>query len=69
MSMYEGKSVSVADEVFGCGGYFDKDENLVKVGDPNVSAYYSDEMLDFIAFKEQTGGVLYQHHHINKITP
>ena len=34
-----------------------KDGNPVKIGDPNVHVYYSDEMLDFIAFKKKTGGL------------
>lgn len=62
MSVYSGKC-DLADLVFGQGGYFDKDGKSVKFGD-NVGAYYSDEWLDFLAFRKKTGGVLYQHKNI-----
>ena len=60
MSIYSGKC-DVADHISGMGGWFDKDGNPVKFSDPNVHALYSDEWLDFLAFKKATGGVLHQH--------
>lgn len=48
----------------GQGGWFDKNGKPVKIGDPNVHAYYCDEMLDFIAFKKKTKGIIYQHKHL-----
>lgn len=60
MSKYSGKC-DLADWIAGQGGWFDKDGKPVEFGDENVHAYYSDEMLDFKAFKESTGGVLHQH--------
>jgi hypothetical protein len=62
MSVYSGKC-DLADLVFGQGGYFDKDGKSVKFGD-NVGAYYSDEWLDFLAFRKKTGGILYQHKNV-----
>lgn len=58
MSRYSGKC-DFRDCIAGLGGWFDKDGNPVKMGD-GTGAYYSDEMLDFIAFKKKTGGVMYQ---------
>ena len=63
MSVYSGKC-DLADLIFGQGGYFDKDGNSVKFGDEGVNVYYSDEWLDFLAFKKKTGGVLYQHKNV-----
>lgn len=63
MSVYSGKC-DLADLIFGQGGYFDKDGNSVKFGDEGVNGYYSDEWLDFLAFKKKTGGVLYQHKNV-----
>lgn len=63
MSVYSGKC-DLADLIFGQGGYFNKDGNSVKLGDEGVNAYYSDEWLDFLAFKKKTGGVLYQHKNV-----
>ena len=60
MSQFSGKC-DLADWIAGQGGWFDKNGNPVKIGDKNVHVYYSDEMLDFKAFKESTGGVLHQH--------
>lgn len=60
MSIYSGKC-DLADHVAGTGGWFDKNGNPVKFGDEHVSVYYSDEWLDFLAFKKATGGKLYQH--------
>lgn len=60
MSRYSGKC-DLADWIAGQGGWFDKNGNPVKFGDENVHVLYSDEMLDFKAFKESTGGVLHQH--------
>ena len=69
MSVYSGKC-DLADLIAGQGGYFDKDGNPVKFGDEGVRVYYSDECLDFLAFKKKTKGILYQHknvkvHHYN----
>lgn len=63
MSRYSGKC-DLADLVFGQGGYFDRDGNQVEFGQEGVGAYYSDEWLDFLAFKKKTGGVLYQHKNV-----
>lgn len=63
MSLYSGKC-DLADHIAGLGGWFDKDCNRVKIGDPNVHVYYSDEMLDFIEFKKRTKGVIHQHKHL-----
>ena len=60
MSRYSGKC-DLFDHISGQGGWFDKEGNPVEFGDENVYCYYSDEMLDFIAFKKRTGGVLHQH--------
>ena len=60
MSIYSGKC-DLCDHIAGMGGWYDKNGNPVKMGDPNVEAYYSDEMQDFLAFKKETGGVLHQH--------
>jgi len=67
MSMFSGKC-DLADHIAGCAGWYDRDGNPVKFGDPGVGAYYSDEYRDFIEFKKQTGGVLHQHKVI-KLTP
>lgn len=66
MSKYSGKC-DLADHIGGCGGYYDKNGKPVKFGDPDVHVYYSDEMKDFLAFKKQTGGVLYQRQHIAEV--
>ena len=63
MSVYSGKC-DLADLIFGQGGYFDKDGNSVKFGDEGVRVYYSNEWLDFLAFKKKTGGILYQHKNV-----
>ncbi len=63
MSRYSGKC-DLADLVFGQGGYFDKEGNPVKFGDRDVNAYYSNEWLDFLAFKKKTNGTLYQHKNV-----
>lgn len=60
MSHYSGR-FDVCDYIAGTGGWFDKDGNLVKFGDKNVHVYYSDEYLDFLAFKKATDGKLYQY--------
>lgn len=60
MSQFSGKC-DLFDHMSGTGGWFDKDGNPVKIGDPDVHVLYSDEMLDFIAFKKETGGVIHQH--------
>lgn len=60
MSRYSGKC-DLFDHISGTGGWFDKDGNPVKFGQEGVNCYYSDEMLDFIAFKKLTGGVIHQH--------
>jgi len=67
MSSYSGKC-DLADHISGCGGWYDRDGNPVKMGQEGVGAYYSDEMKDFIAFKEKTGGVIHQHKKF-KISP
>lgn len=59
MSKYSGK-FDLADHIAGMGGWFDNDGNEVKFGQENVNVYYSDELKDFEAFKEATGGVMYQ---------
>ena len=58
MSRYSG-CCDLYDHISGLGGWFDKDGKPVKFG--KASRYYSDEMLDFIEFKRQTGGVIHQH--------
>lgn len=60
MSIYSGKC-DLYDHISGSGGLFDKNGNPVKMGQEGVSCYYSDEMLDFLAFKKRTGGVIHQH--------
>lgn len=60
ISIYSGRC-DLCDHVAGTGGWFDKSGNPVKFGDKNVHAYYSDEYLDFLAFKKATGGKLYQY--------
>ena len=67
MSIYSGKC-DLADHISGMGGWFDKDGKPVKIGDPKVRVLYSDEWLDFLAFKEATGGVMHQHKKIT-LTP
>jgi len=67
MSRYSGKC-DLYDHIAGCGGWFDRNGKPVKFGDPDVHCYYSDEWLDFLAFKKLTGGVLHQHKKI-KLTP
>lgn len=67
MSRYSGKC-DLRDHISGCAGWYDKDGNPVKFGDPGVGCYYSDEWQDFLAFKKQTGGVLHQHKKIT-LTP
>lgn len=67
MSRFSGKC-DLYDHIAGMGGWFAKDGNPVKFSDPDVHVYYSDEWLDFLAFKEQTGGVLHQHKKIT-LTP
>lgn len=63
MSIYSGKC-DFFNHLNGQGGWFDKNGKPVKMGDPDVHVYYSDEMLDFLAFKKRTGGVIYQHKHL-----
>lgn len=67
MSMFSGKC-DLCDHISGMGGWFDKDGNPVKFGDPNVHTLYSDEYRDFLAFKKATGGVMHQHKKIT-LTP
>lgn len=67
MSIYSGRC-DLCDHISGMGGWFDKDGNPVDFNDPKVREFYSDEWLDFLAFKEQTGGVLHQHRKM-KLTP
>lgn len=67
MSMFSGKA-DLADHIGGMGGWFDKDGNPVNFGDENVHVLYSDEWLDFLAFKKATGGVMHQHKKIT-LTP
>lgn len=67
MSIFTGKSVDLADCLFGCGGYYDKDRNPVKFGQEGVNCYYSDILKDFEAFKEKTKGVIYQQQHIKNV--
>ena len=67
MSMFSGKC-DLADHIGGMGGWFDENGNPVNFGDENVHALYSDEWLDFLAFKKATGGVMHQHKKIT-LTP
>ncbi len=67
MSVYSGKC-DLSDHISGMGGWFDKDGKPVKFGDPHVHVLYSDEWLDFLAFKKATGGVMHQHKKIT-LTP
>lgn len=67
MSVFSGKC-DVFDHISGMGGWFDKDGKPVKFGDPNVHVLYSDEWLDFLAFKKATGGIMHQHKKIT-LTP
>lgn len=60
MSMFSGKC-DLFDHIMGRGGWFNEEGKPVKVGDPDTHVLYSDEMLDFIAFKKETGGVIHQH--------
>ena len=60
MSQFSGKC-DLCDAIGGLGGWYDRNGKPVKIGDPGVRAYYSDEMKDFLAFKKKTGGVMYQH--------
>ena len=60
MSRFSGK-YDLCDHISGLGAWFDKEGKSVKIGDEGVSVYYSDEMLDFLAFKKRTGGVIHQH--------
>jgi len=66
MSMFSGKC-DLCDHIMGMGGWYDRDGNPVKIGDPDVRAYYSDEYRDFLAFRKQTGGVIHQYKKI-KVT-
>lgn len=59
MSQFSGE-YDLADHIGGQGGWFDKNGNPAKMGS-GTSPLYSDEMLDFIAFKKRTGGVIHQH--------
>lgn len=67
MSRFSGKC-DLYDHIAGSGGWFDKEGNSVKFGDPNVHVLYSDEYKDFLEFKKRTGGILYQHR-VLKVTP
>ena len=58
MGRFSGRC-DLCDHIAGLGGWFDKDGNSVELG--RASRYYSDEMLDFIEFTRQTGGVIHQH--------
>ena len=60
ISIYSGKC-DFYDTLSGQGGWFDKNGNSINFNDPNVRVLYSDEMKDFIAFKEKTKGVIYQY--------
>lgn len=66
MSRWSGKA-DFADHIAGMGGWYDRDGNPVEFGQKGVYAYYSDELKDFRAFKEKTGGVMYQHKRIKNI--
>ena len=66
MSRWSGKC-DFADHIAGIGGWYDRDGNPVEFGQKGVSVYYSDELKDFRAFKEKTGGVMYQHKRIKNI--
>lgn len=59
MSKYSGKC-DLFDYMSGLGGWFDKDGSPAALGE-GPGPYYSDEWLDFLAFKKATGGVLHQH--------
>lgn len=67
MSQFSGKC-DLFDHISGMGGWFDKDGKPVNFGDPDVHVLYSDEWLDFLAFKKATGGVMHQHKKIT-LTP
>lgn len=60
MSFASGKC-DLFDTMSGMGGWFDKNGNLVKMGQEGVGVYYSDSMRDFEAFKKATDGAIYQH--------
>lgn len=60
MSQFSGKC-DLCDHISGYGGWFDREGNPVKFGQEGVRCYYSDEMLDFLAFKKATNGILHQH--------
>jgi len=63
MSKFSGKC-DLFDHIAGQGGWFNKEGQPVKFGEEGVGVYYSDEFLDFEAFKKKTGGVIHQHHKI-----
>jgi len=65
MSVFSGKC-DLCDHISGMGGWYDRDGNPTTIGS-GAGALYSDEMQDFLAFKEKTGGVIYQHKKI-KVT-
>jgi len=60
MSRFSGKC-DLFDHIGGTAGWYDKNGNPVKIGDPGVSVYYSDEYRDFLEFKKRSGGVMHQH--------
>lgn len=60
MSRYSGRC-DLCSHIAGTGGWYDKNGTPAKIGDPDVRVYYSDEYQDFLEFKKQTDGTLYQH--------
>lgn len=60
MSKFSGRC-DLFDHMSGLGGWYDRNGKPVKIGDPGVGVYYSDEYQDFLAFKKRTGGVIHQH--------
>ena len=60
MSIYSGKC-DLADHIGGLGGWYNKDGKPIDFGDKNTYVYFSDEYRDFLAFRNRTGGMLYQH--------
>ena len=67
MSIYSGKC-DLYDYIAGSGGWYDRDGNPVQFGQEGIGAYYSDEYRDFLAFKKETAGMLFQHKKM-KLTP
>jgi len=64
MSRWSGKC-DLFDHIAGQGGWFNSEGQPIKFNDPDYHGpYYSDELKDFEAFKEKTGGVIHQHYKI-----